>query len=61
MMWLKSCPRCKTGDLYIQKDWFGPYIQCLQCGYMKDLKEPVMTAPAGTHTKQQKELVSAGR
>jgi len=33
---LKSCPRCK-GDLYLEKDIYGWYEQCLQCGYVKDL------------------------
>lgn len=61
MMYLKSCPRCKAGDLYIEKDWFGPYVLCLQCGYMKDIKEPAKPTPASTQAKPQKEPVTAGR
>ena len=33
---LKSCPRCR-GDLFMEKDHYGWYEQCLQCGFLKDL------------------------
>ncbi len=37
-MWkLKSCPRCK-GDIFINKDLDGWYLQCLQCSYRRELK-----------------------
>ena len=32
MMWFKACPRC-SGDLYSEKDTYGPYLACLQCGH----------------------------
>ena len=31
MFWLKCCPRCE-GDLYEDKDTYGRYLACLQCG-----------------------------
>ena len=34
---LKSCPKCKTGDLAIDKDHHGWYEYCIQCGYTSDL------------------------
>ena len=37
MMWFKSCPRCETGDVVQGSDKYGQHIQCLQCGYMKDI------------------------
>ncbi len=38
-MWkLKSCTRC-GGDVLIDKDHYGWYMQCLQCGYLWDLEE----------------------
>ena len=37
MIWFKSCPRCETGAVVLDKDYFGEHILCLQCGYMKDL------------------------
>lgn len=36
-MWkFKSCPKCE-GDLYIDWDMDGTFVQCLQCGYLADL------------------------
>lgn len=34
----KGCPRC-GGDLFVDKDMYGWYEQCLQCAYRCDLKE----------------------
>lgn len=43
MLYLKSCPKCR-GDMYLEKDSFGVYRQCLQCGYIRDLDAPVFVA-----------------
>lgn len=32
----KGCPKCQ-GDLYLSQDMYGKYVNCLQCGYLKDL------------------------
>ena len=32
MLFLKGCSRC-LGDLYQERDIYGNYIVCLQCGY----------------------------
>ena len=32
MFWLKSCPRCH-GDLHDNADFYGSYIDCIQCGH----------------------------
>ena len=37
MLRLKGCPRCK-GDLHTDRDIYGTYTVCLQCGYMVDLR-----------------------
>lgn len=34
---LKSCPKCK-GDVHTNRDRFGCYKQCLQCGLMEDVE-----------------------
>ena len=39
MLQLKACPRCR-GDIHVNRDMYGSYRQCLQCGYMKDLESP---------------------
>ena len=31
-LWFKQCPR-DTGDLCLNRDVYGHYIACLQCGY----------------------------
>jgi len=38
MMWLKACPKCK-GDLVLDKDHYGWYKSCIQCGYVQDQKD----------------------
>jgi len=45
----KSCPRCKTGDVGVDRDHHGWYEYCIQCGYMRDLIGviEVETKPSG--------------
>lgn len=35
MMWLKACPRCR-GDLFLDSDYYGNYVCCIQCGHTLD-------------------------
>ena len=37
MLRLRSCPRCKTGDVGVDRDEHGWYEYCIQCGYVRDL------------------------
>jgi hypothetical protein len=41
----KSCPRCKTGDIGVDRDHHGWYEYCIQCGYMRDLVGVVELEP----------------
>ena len=34
----RRCPKC-GGSLYLDRDQFGFFEQCLQCGLISDLKE----------------------
>ncbi len=34
MYWLKGCNKC-GGDLYLERDKFGSYVSCLQCGAIR--------------------------
>ncbi|MFH1141299.1 MAG: hypothetical protein V1724_06515 [Chloroflexota bacterium] len=36
MLWFKRCPRCQ-GDLANDRDRYGVYLYCLQCGWLKDV------------------------
>lgn len=37
MLRQKSCPRCKTGNIGVDRDQYGWYEYCIQCGYVRDL------------------------
>jgi hypothetical protein len=52
----KGCPRC-NGDLFTDRDWYGPFIQCLQCGWMADY--PVATE-AGESPHRKRRVRMAG-
>jgi hypothetical protein len=41
-----SCPRCNNGEVFIDRDLYGWYECCLQCGYNRDLPDIASTAPA---------------
>lgn len=32
MLYLKACPRCR-GDVKYERDIYGPFLECLQCGF----------------------------
>ncbi len=38
MIQFRSCPRCK-GDLHMDWDDYGMFLNCLQCGFYRDLSE----------------------
>ncbi|ADJ25608.1 hypothetical protein Dehly_0285 [Dehalogenimonas lykanthroporepellens BL-DC-9] len=31
---IKSCPRCRIGDVFSAADEYGAYQQCFQCGWV---------------------------
>ena len=39
MLKLKACPRC-GGDVHANRDAYGGYEECLQCGWMRDVEDP---------------------
>jgi hypothetical protein len=49
---LERCPKCK-GYIMLQKDSYGLYEQCLQCGYTHDL---LTFAEAEQRRAEEKEL-----
>jgi DNA-directed RNA polymerase subunit M/transcription elongation factor TFIIS len=48
----KECPRCQ-GDLYITEDGFGRYLSCLQCGYLRDLAQPLLDSQLDSQMKSR--------
>lgn len=46
-MWFKACSKC-GGDLRASRDVYGAYIQCVQCGLLRDVPWRVVAgSPAG--------------
>ena len=46
MFKLKACPRCH-GDLFVDRDYYGWYEQCIQCGHMAYHKVAATSPGAG--------------
>jgi hypothetical protein len=53
---LNSCPKCK-GRLLLEKDNYGLYQQCLQCGYLHDLQ--IFPVLGGEEIEEEEELASS--
>ena len=37
MFFLKSCPKCQ-GDMFLDQDGYGSFIECLQCGTLRNIQ-----------------------
>ncbi len=48
MLYFKSCPRCE-GDINVRTDWYGEYMECLQCGWSKDTAVDVVSRLSDSH------------
>ena len=50
---LKACPRCK-GDMIGDRDIYGVYRECLQCGHMEDIATPskLLSVPVARDRKR---------
>ena len=58
MLKLKGCPKCK-GDLIIDRDMYGWFEQCIQCGYLHPM-EPVSKVELPAMDQAKRELVRVG-
>ena len=56
MLKFKGCPKCK-GNIVIDRDHFGWYEQCMQCGYLHDFD--VVYEVTGHSNKPLSKLVQA--
>jgi hypothetical protein len=36
---IRGCTRCNKGEVFIDRDQYGWYECCLQCGYTRDLAD----------------------
>lgn len=47
VLWFKRCPRC-SGDLYEERDMYGRYVACFQCGhYLSEAEEVALKFSSG--------------
>ena len=37
MIEFKNCPRCTQGDLILDQDAYGSYMQCIQCAHIVEI------------------------
>jgi hypothetical protein len=55
MCWLiKQCKKC-GGDLHVEEDKFGKYVQCLQCGFLLDLSNEIKIEKVITGEKNEQQ------
>ncbi len=52
MVWLKSCPRCVNGALTLETEPDAWCVRCLQCGYTKDVEDPIQVALSAMGVEQ---------
>lgn len=57
MIFFKACPRC-SGDMHVNRDIYGDYKECLNCGNMQDLETPdarrIFVSAAPTKKRKRK-------
>ena len=54
MVQLKACPKCR-GDILLDRDMYGSYLKCLQCGSLKDIVEAYEQAGAEAESEQDRQ------
>jgi ssDNA-binding Zn-finger/Zn-ribbon topoisomerase 1 len=53
-----QCPKC-GGNVYLEKDHFGWYQQCLQCGFTQNLGKFIEVAvKSGKNTLKQTQVIT---
>jgi len=57
---LKGCPRC-GGDIFIDRDQYGWYEYCIQCGYINDTKRSVKLGQHPDRDEKTKRIVTIPR
>ena len=46
MLYFRACPKCQTGTVEHNRDPFTEYLQCLNCGLMRDVPDDTDAATA---------------
>jgi hypothetical protein len=50
----RRCPKC-GGNLYMEKDYYGWYEECLQCAFVQDMRKIYENKNAPAASTQSKE------
>jgi len=53
--WLKGCSRC-GGDLYSEKDTYGWFVRCLQCGRELTAEQVSLLVSSRTEALAEEEM-----
>jgi hypothetical protein len=61
MLISKGCPKCKGDVILGNKDEHGWYDECLQCGYIHDLKDLKVIAPVEKQPPEMKRKTMPSR
>ena len=48
MFRFNGCPKCK-GDLFLDRDSYGPYLSCVQCGRYYSVEQVAPQRAAAEH------------
>jgi ssDNA-binding Zn-finger/Zn-ribbon topoisomerase 1 len=56
MFFFKACPKCQ-GDLHMDRDTYGAFIKCLQCGLLRDVGNGSILSSIGNSRQASKLLV----
>lgn len=56
MIYFKGCGKCK-GELFLEEDFYGSYLRCLQCGRITETQARE-TGVKVTRARRRKELVA---
>ena len=64
MFWLKACPKC-AGALHLERDIYGWYLTCVNCGHHLDFVEESLSRKVTHHRTpvardRRKSLAAAG-
>ena len=46
MLYFRACPKCQTGTIEHNRDPYTEYLQCLNCGLMRDVPDDTDAAAA---------------
>ena len=53
----KACPRC-SGDLLVNSDMHGRYVECFQCGYLAEATEEQVASWMAANPRMEPMVVS---